>query len=228
MRRKFILPIALCALLGAGIAGPVAANTTRYSNAIAVQAQPARVVQVAIDRTFTLYERAKIFRAVNEWNTVLNGQIRLEISPVDYDPSVAKAGGAPRKDGWTIAKIDSRDPMLDHPAMKRTLAVTVGTRSAVVYVVADRLGTRDLGGIMMHEFGHALGAGHDADSALMYPYYTGNKQRCIDKGAARAVAASQNLNLANLTWCAGDSTEVAQRQADAGHKSTSISTRLRR
>lgn len=88
--------------------------------------------------------------------------------------------------------------------MKQALALTTGTRKAVVLVAADRLGSRDLGGIMMHEFGHALGAGHDPGGKLMHPYYTGNKQRCIDEGAVRAVAAAQRLPLEGLNWCGGE------------------------
>jgi hypothetical protein len=161
---------------------PCISRAIQYTSA-PVPAEPGRVVPVHIDRTFSIYERAKILRAVNEWNVALNGQVRLEV--------------------WIVAKIDSRSPITASSAMSRALAVTVGTRRAIVYVVADRLGSRDLGAIMMHEFGHAFGVGHDSGSQLMHPYYVGDKQRCIDKGAVRAVAAAQNLDLSQLNWCAG-------------------------
>lgn len=223
MRIKFILPIVFSALLGAcadtgcginagGSSSCMTASTAtaiQYTNA-PVQAAPARVVPVRIDSNFNMYERTKIFRAVNEWNHVLNGQVRLDISPESIDTSTAMGVGAPRAEGWTIAKGDSRDPMLANPAMKRTLALTMGTKRAIILVVADRLGNRDLGGIMMHEFGHALGAGHDSGSALMHPYYTGDKQRCIDKAAVQAVAIAQQLPIEGLNWCGGEATNVAE------------------
>lgn len=224
MRRNFILPIALCALLGAAATAPAVAGNSPYTTAIAVQAEPSRVVQIAIDRSFTLHERAKILRAVNEWNTVLNGQVRLEISANDYD---ATTGAPPRTRAWTVARIDSRNPMVGSAAMKRTLAMTFGTTTATVFVVADRIGSRDLTGIMMHEFGHALGAGHDSGSELMNPYYTGNKQGCIDKGAVVAVSSSQRLVLDGLNWCGGG-TPADARTAESDHKAQAIKTRARR
>lgn len=224
MRRLLTLPIALCALLSTAAAAPVLAGNAPYTNAAAVQAEPSRVVQIAIDRSFTLHERARILRAVNEWNTVLNGQVRLEISANDYD---ATTGAPPRTRAWTVARIDSRNPMVGSAAMKRTLAMTFGTTTATVFVVADRIGSRDLTGIMMHEFGHALGAGHDSGSQLMNPYYAGNKQGCIDKGAVLAVSASQHLVLDGLNWCGGGNTADA-RTAESDHKAQAIKTRARR
>mgnify|MGYP001793909884 CR=1 FL=1 len=154
---------------------PCVSGAIKYANAPA-PAEPQRIVPVRIDHNFNLYERAKIFRAVNEWNHVLNGYVRLDVSPEAYDASVALTAGVARPDGWAIVKTDSRDPMMGNSTMKRTLAITMGTRKAVILVVADRIGSRDLSGILMHEFGHARGAGHDSNSALMHPYYTGDKQ----------------------------------------------------
>jgi hypothetical protein len=220
MRTRFILPIILCALLGACATSNEGCSGREHNDEAAscivasgeytrtpAPGAPGRVVPVQIDSAFTLYERAKILRAVNEWNHVLNGFVRLDISPESVDASAAVAAGrSARSDGWIVGKITSRHPMLAN--MKQALAVTIGTRKAVVLVVADRLGSRDLGGIVMHELGHALGAGHDPGGKLMHPYYTGDKQRCIDKGAVRAVATAQKLPLNGLNWCGG---EQAQR-----------------
>ena len=80
----------------------------------------------------------------------------------------------------------------------------------------------------MHEFGHALGAGHDSGSALMHPYYTGDKQRCIDKGAVQAVAVAQRLSLDNLNWCGGEGATVASLPGDATSSETPRSAVRRR
>jgi hypothetical protein len=215
MRLNILLPVIFLALLSACAQQDIAcagaahdedddtscvAPTTQYVRARPPVA-PLRVVPVQVDSNFSLHERAKILRAVNEWNHVLNGHLRLDISPESADVSAALAGRRSRSDGWIVGKVDSRHPMMAN--MKRALAVTIGTRKALVLVSIDRLGSRDLGGIMMHEFGHALGASHDPDGKLMHPYYTGNKQRCIDKGAAHAVAAAQRLPLDSLNWCGG-------------------------
>jgi hypothetical protein len=201
-----------------------ASRAIQYTSA-APQAEPARVLPVHIDQAFNIYERAKILRAVNEWNVALNGQIRLEVSPTALDATPYLAAGARRPEGWTVARIDSRSPILGSSAMNRALAVTVGTRRAIVYVVADRLGTRDLGSIMMHEFGHAFGLGHDSGSDLMHPYYTGDKQRCIDKGAVRAVAAAQNLDFSRLNWCRGTVERTSVAAAPRGSRAAWTSLR---
>ena len=212
--RKGLLPLLLCGLFAASIGAASAADprsqpmSASYTQAPA-QPAPSRIVPVYVDRTFSLGERAKILRAVNEWNHVLNGHIRLDISPVNFDASPYLAAGAQRPEGWIVAKIGSNDPMLGNSAMTRTLAVTVGTRKAIVYVVADRLGTRDLGGIMMLEFGHALGIGHDADSRLMQPTYAGSNQSCIDHGTVLALATAQNLPLEQLNFCRSASRTTA-------------------
>jgi hypothetical protein len=43
------------------------------------------IVSLMVTGTFSLYERAKISRAVNEWNVVLNGFVRFEIMPDGKD-----------------------------------------------------------------------------------------------------------------------------------------------
>ncbi len=72
-------------------------------------------------------------------------------------------------------------------------------------MISDHFGVRDLTGVMMHELGHALGAGHD-DSAgghLMASYYNPANGRCIDRGAAAMVAQAQRLRVNQLNWCVG-------------------------
>ena len=83
------------------------------------------------------------------------------------------------------------------------LAVTYPLRRAggMVIIYVDRLGGRDLVGVMRHELGHVLGLGHDPKGGLMSTRYTANDQRCIDKAAAEAVAANRTLPPAALNWC---------------------------
>ena len=60
--------------------------------------------------------------------------------------------------------------------------MTTGNRGGFVYVISDRIGQRDLTGVVMHEFGHVLGAGHDG-AGLMAPVYNAAMGRCIDQDA---------------------------------------------
>ena len=43
------------------------------------------IVSLMVTGMFSLYERAKISRAVNEWNVVLNGFVRFKIMPDGKD-----------------------------------------------------------------------------------------------------------------------------------------------
>jgi predicted Zn-dependent protease len=59
---------------------------------------------------------------------------------------------------------------------------------------------RDLGGVVMHELGHALGLGHDS-GGLMAAHYHPTQQQCVDNAAVQAVPAKRNLPLGQLHWC---------------------------
>ena len=68
----------------------------------------------------------------------------------------------------------------------------------IVYV--DRIGTRDLGGVVMHELGHVLGVGH-GEKGLMAAHYHPTDQQCVDKATIAAVAAQRRLAVDQLNWC---------------------------
>ena len=86
-----------------------------------------------------------------------------------------------------MARVDSRHPMARQGEGTHALAVTTGNRGGFVYVISDRIGQRDLTGVIMHEFGHVLGAGHDG-YGLMAPVYNAAMGRCIDREAVALVA----------------------------------------
>ena len=100
-----------------------------------------------------------------------------------------------------MAKVDSSHPITRQGEGRQALAVTVGgSGGGFVYVIGDRIGRRDLTGVVMHEFGHVLGAGHDG-YGLMAPVYNANAGHCIDRDAAALVANAQHLQLSQMNWC---------------------------
>jgi hypothetical protein len=157
------------------------------------------IVRIDIDERFGLYERAKILRAVNEWNHVLNGFVRLEIATMmDGRPT------AERPLSWKVvpAHEDTTQPR-SGILFVNALAVTYPLHrvGGMVIVYVDRLNGRDLTSVMRHELGHVLGLGHDPHSRLMSIRYAANNQQCIDRAAAEAIAANRTLPPAELNWC---------------------------
>jgi Matrixin len=213
MRRKMIhlvLPLLVLPLLGGCVSSDhlvadkpadtsaieevtsLSENAPHYTAHHAVTAKP-EIVRIAIDDQFTLYERAKILRAVNEWNHVLNGFVKLDIDPK-----------ADHGQFWVIVPMDGGRPppvrgvSLGHALATTQQALPVG---GLVTVYVDRVRGYDLTSVMRHELGHVLGLGHDPNGRLMSSHYTGSRQQCIDRAAAQAVAANHALPPGALNWC---------------------------
>jgi hypothetical protein len=160
-----------------------------------------RVLYLYIDRDFDQRERQHVVSAVRQWNHVLNGGVRIEARLLPEDASPADLQRVRRAGGWIVARVDSRHPVAHHGEGTHALAVTVGgSGGGYVYVISDRIGNRDLTGVIMHEFGHVLGAGHD-QSGLMAPVYNAAGARCIDFEAASLVAKVQRLSVRDMNWC---------------------------
>ena len=163
-----------------------------------------RVLSIYVDRDFSNYERDRILVAIEQWNHVLNGFLLLRPFLLPGEPSPAVLAQIHRPGSWFLARIDSRHPIARQADARQSLAITVGgSAGGYVYVIGDRFSPRDLTGVLLHEFGHVLGAGHDERGHLMAPVYQAANVRCIDRGAAAMVAAAQRLPLSQLNWCEG-------------------------
>jgi hypothetical protein len=213
MRRKIfisssIIPLLFLLMLG-GCLGPdylvtsigpsapeEAANLhehePHYTSHRSAAAKP-EIVRLAIDEQFNMYQRAKILRAVNEWNYVLNGFVRFDIDPA-----------ADKGQMWVIVPmLGGRPPPVQGTIFGHALAATQSAPpiGGVVTVYVDRVRGYDLTSVMRHELGHVLGLGHDPNGRLMSSRYTMSRQQCIDRAAAEAVAANRTLPPAELNWC---------------------------
>lgn len=186
---------------------PLARDITRYTSHLAHPPADIETFSLRIDSAFTPSEREQILRAIDQWNLALNGHIRLELEgeegkPKDHD--IGMVPDAQQRATWIVAKVTGRrgsaperGPSTHALAVTQALAGVGGT----ILVFADRIGSRDLSGIMMHEFGHMLGLGHDPKGRLMTPRYAGSNQLCIDPGTVQAVAALKHLPVVELNWC---------------------------
>ncbi len=193
-----VLLAILCSLLlvAAGdeaLAQAIHSNEPRRYTHHAGSAGAPRIVALAVEGQFTAAERASILRAIEEWNYALNGFIRLDVVAPGSVRGIwsirAEKGGTPQ----------APNPVAGQPLSSTTASFWSSGGEMLVYV--DRIGTRDLRGIVLHEFGHVLGLDHDAQGNLMSGRYQPSTEQCIDKPTALMVAARHNLPAAALNWC---------------------------
>jgi hypothetical protein len=206
------LPRLIALLMASGFALPVAAillfaipanaatmGGWRYTDH-AAPARTGRTIALYVDRDFDDHERGRIVSAMRQWNYALNGFVWFRARTLPRNPTRGMLARIKRSGGWIVARVDSRHPIARQGEGANALAVTVGGDGGFVYVIGDRIGQRDLTGVIMHEFGHVLGAGHDR-SGLMAPVYNSAMGRCIDREAVALVASVHRLPLDRLNWC---------------------------
>jgi hypothetical protein len=163
-------------------------------------------VPLRIAGPFSLGDRAKILRAVNEWNVALNGSVRFAI----VDDEAAPPTDSRQPQPWTVMAATGVGPRVAPGptiALAHTLAIPGAGGLMIVYL--DRIGRRDLGGVIMHELGHVLGLGH-GEKGLMSARYHPTDQQCVDKVTVAAVAAKRRLPMNQLNWCEANIASAAR------------------
>jgi Putative peptidase family len=184
-------------LAGDPVAGgqPAQIAALRYTNHRPA-ATAEEIVPLRIKGSFIPGDRAKILRAVNEWNVALNGFVRFTIE--DSGASTSTAG---HSRPWSIMAAQGISPrVVPGPTIALAHTQPLPGSGGLMIVYVDRIGTRDLGSVVMHELGHVLGVGH-GEKGLMAAHYHPADQQCIDKATIAAVAAKRQLAVDQLNWC---------------------------
>jgi hypothetical protein len=175
------------------------------------------IIPVWVDARFTPVQDQQIAAAIAEWNLVLNGWVKIVLMthsepgidqhPHDYPTTFRtwEAGQTLQKsaeqsgDGWVIYAAHQGDKMLDDTTPEM-IAFVRGPGQHYIVIITDRLGTKSLKNIVMHEMAHLLGAQHVSNPSLESNYYDGRND-CIDKITVAQVASTLRIPLAQLSYC---------------------------
>jgi hypothetical protein len=175
---------------------PAQVAALRYTNHRPA-ANAEEIVPLRIKGSFTPGDRAKILRAANEWNVALNGFVRFTI----VDDSSAPIANPRQSRPWSIMAAQGISlRVVPGPTIALAHTQPLPGSGGLMIVYVDRIGTRDLGSVVMHELGHVLGVGH-GERGLMAAHYHPTDQQCVDKATVAAVAAQRRLAVDQLNWC---------------------------
>jgi len=167
---------------------------------------------VYIEKAFTQSEHDAIHRALAGWNYVLNGYQVYSVASDDFDYDLDVIEQISNTDQGlvfvraSIAMADSldlSDGILVEKENNGVLAWVPGLGEQVVFIVTDRIGTRDLTAITEHEIGHTLGIPHlPIKGTMLYPYYTFGAS-CIDRATVQALASLSRgrFDWHFMNWC---------------------------
>lgn len=197
------------------VSAPIATGMYTY-HSVAPEAnhQNFQLISIYLDKDFTKSDRAIIDQVIKEWNFALNGYLKIQIifDKLDHDDKYALKSLvhklAPTGEGILMFKLNHDHEMIsgvekeEDSSIRLAFTNGLGDSGHVFVVVGDSIGSRNLHKILLHEFGHLMGADHVQIPSLMFPYY-GNKQfDCIDKLTAALVAEYRDLDLNHLNFCA--------------------------
>lgn len=153
---------------------------------------------VWIDKTFSNQDKLDIDNAINQWNYVLNGTMKLIPVSYEFDMEPEIIHQAINEHGLLVLKIYSSSHMIPH---NNTLAWVNGLGGITLYVVKNRVPHEMMTPVMLHEIGHVLGADHQDGFTLMNPQFDEDKYSCIDYETVKQVSLYNFIPVAYLNYC---------------------------
>ena len=161
----------------------------------------AEEVPVWIDKDFTEGHKADIRNALGEWNLALNGYRTYRVVDDQFVLNAVVVEQVLNTSQGLIVLQRTEDNVPDD-LPGSVLAWVLRRFPFAVNIVEDRIGTRDMHLIAMHEMGHTLGLDdleiYGTLMAVAYPGQSG----CIDELAIRGVhGQNPNWRMEHMNWC---------------------------
>ncbi len=160
-----------------------------------------REISIYVDKNFGESDKVYIANAVDQWNYALNGHIILQIVSYNFDVNIDNINKNILDDAFIIKKIYANNPLVKDAPGKMTLAWVDCIGGHYMWIIRDRFDNQQMQGIVMHEFGHMLGAKHVNKPSLMLPIYNAETYKCIDSETMYSVAQYNNLQFEDLNYC---------------------------
>lgn len=182
------------------IAGCGSLDATKHYTAHPTQIQQqVKSIPVAIDISFSPQEQAHLIAAVDEWNSALNGQMRLTIYTIQFDMEENTISYIYNSGGMMLLKVSSVGNVMYHMEPNTVaMASHIGTGHEI-YFLKEKIENR-LYRVALHEIAHILGAYH-TQSGLMQHAYDAQAYSCIDYDTVQQVATYHDLDVNKMNWC---------------------------
>ena len=178
MKMIFVIIVLLIGMMISGCKCNSEEVTYYYLDQPLVEEVETKVMKVYIDIGFNDWERNEIWRAMGRWNKVLNGYKRMEDGGY-FLMEIEKIKEAESGGVYIIIKLDKGSSLIRNESGKITLGFTDAIGGKYLYLVSSYIGEGDLYGVVLHEFGHLMGARH-TDLGLMRASYMLCSAVCVD------------------------------------------------
>jgi hypothetical protein len=172
-----------------------------YTHLATTSQAPYKHIPVYVDIQFGEADKIGIENALNTWNYVFNGYIKLDVISFKFDMEPSELMKALNEHGIIILKVSNNASFIPAITNGKVVAFCDNQGGNVIHIVRDNLPTEQIEFTTLHELGHILGA-PDADGAiLMNKNYSPRYSLCVDKRSMEYVAAYQHLDPTKLNYC---------------------------